>query len=106
MAIQFDKVVFKNLNSIDVSLTVEAPIGTQVSGPTKVKANSTATITPGVSNCRSVLLHAYDSAHHAKQTYELAAPKSGEGRPAYLQAVEVEYRSADFEKAKLLAGVG
>jgi hypothetical protein len=73
MSVLFSKVEFRNTNNIDVTLTIEAPIGTRISGPQKVGANSTAAINPGVNNCLSVLLAVDDNAHSTtKQTFEMA----------------------------------
>jgi hypothetical protein len=98
MSVRFAKVVVRNRNNIDVKLTVEAPVGKVVSGPQTLAANSTATITPGVDDCLSVLLSVEDSAHGTtKQTFAMATPKSGEGRYSYLESVEVEYTIGDFK---------
>ena len=105
MSIRFAKVMFRNRNSIDVNLTVEAPIGKVVSSET-VSANSSATIIPGVDDCPSVLLSVDDSAHGTtKQTFAIAPPKPCEGRHSYLEAVEVDYTIGDF-KGTVLARAG
>ncbi len=98
MSVRFAQVQIQNTNSIDVTLRVEAPIGTPVGGSHTIRANSTATVSVGVDNCPSVLLAVDDSAHGTtKQTFMLASPARGEGRPAYLEAVEVVYSIGDFK---------
>jgi hypothetical protein len=98
MSVRFAKVVFRNRNSIDVNLTVEAPSGKVISGPQTVTANSSTTINPGIDDCLSVLLSVDDSAHGTtRQTFVLATPKAGEGRYSYLESVDVEYTIGDFK---------
>jgi hypothetical protein len=97
MSIRFGRIAFQNRNSIEVTLTVEAPVGTRVISR-KVAANSRAVVTVGKDDCRSVLLHVEDSAHHeATQTVSMETPKSSQGRPAYLESLKVEYTIGDFK---------
>ena len=95
MSIPFVDVVFHNTNNIDVTLIVEAPTGTVVSGPQSVRANATVTVRPGVDNCASALIIASDTTHgEFKQSFGLAAPSSG--RPSYLESIDVRYGIASF----------
>lgn len=95
MSISFADVTFHNTNNIDVTVTVEAPVGTVVSGPQTVPANSSVTIRPGVVNCTSALIIASDTTHgEFKQSFGMAAPSSG--RPSYLESVDVRYGIASF----------
>ena len=95
MSIPFVDVVFHNTNNIDVTLTVEAPTGTVVSGPQTVGPKSTVTVRPGVDNCASALIIASDATHgEFKQSFGMAAPSSG--RPSYLESIDVRYGIASF----------
>lgn len=105
MSVRFSRIEFKNKNSIGVTFTVEAPVGTPIGAPVKVAANSTETFLPNINNCPSVLLLADDGTHRAMQTFAMTPPKSGEGRPAYLESVTVEYSIGDF-KGKVQASAG
>src|SRR5437868_14212989 len=95
MTIAFVGVVFHSINNIDVTLTVEAPTGTVVSGAQTVGPKSTVTVRPGVDNCASALIIASDATHgEFKQSFGMAAPSSG--RPSYLESIDVRYGIASF----------
>lgn len=91
MAVRFREVLFRNRNSIPVFLSVDAPVGTVVWGPTTVAAASNVTIDPGVSDCQSVQLSVTDSAHHdpVRQTFAVERPAAG--IPAHLDALTASY---------------
>src|SRR5688572_20246885 len=98
MAVQFREVLFRNDNNIDVTLTVEAPIGTTVSGPQTVPAQTNVTVTPNVRNCSSVRFIAADPTHgEVRQTFAVAPPTVG--RPAFLDRVRTVYTIGNFEGA-------
>jgi len=94
MSVDFREVVFKNSNSISVSLTVEAPSGTIVAGPMTVGPGSTTTVEPRVSNCLSTRLVVVDHDGPHNHTFAVAPPV--EGRACYLERVDTLYSVADF----------
>jgi hypothetical protein len=91
MSVQFATVVFNNNNSVDVSLTVEAPIGNRVIGPVTVKLNSSRTINPRQNDCASVVLRVTSDADpdEETQTFEVVAP-------LYLRTLDVNYLIGSF----------
>jgi hypothetical protein len=98
MSVRFSEIRFLNTNSIDVTVRVEAPIGSPVGRPHTVRGDSTATVPVGVDDCRSVLLAVDDGAHGTTtQTFALAPPESGQGRAAYLEAADVVYSIGDVK---------
>jgi hypothetical protein len=95
MSVRFSEIQFRNNNNIDISLTIEAPIGTIVAGPLTVPANSSKTGNPNVDNCMSVRLTASDSTHGPfSQTFATAPPVAGV--PCFLHQVAVSYTIATF----------
>jgi hypothetical protein len=95
MSIHFKEVTIKNTNSITLTLTLEAPIGTPLGKSWEIPADGTRTIDPGVSDCPSVLLAIKDSAHtETKQTFGLSSPQHG--RPTFLESVVVVYNIGNF----------
>ena len=100
MSVPFTKILFSNTASVDVTLTVEAPVGNRVAGPQKVALNSTAPINPAVHDCASVVLRVVSDAdpNEESQTFEVAAPLS-------LQTVEVKYFIGSF-RGTITAGTG
>jgi hypothetical protein len=101
MSVPFTKIVFHNTASVDVTLTVEAPVGHRVAGPQTVALNSTATINPAASNCASVLLQVVSDAdpNEEKQTFSVNPPLA-------LQTVDVQYFIGSFLPASVTAGTG
>jgi len=98
MSVRFSAIEFRNRNNVEITVAVEAPIGTALGRPRRVDPNSAVTITVGVENCPSVLISAEDPAHGtAKQTFAMGKPKAGEGRVSYLESVNVEYTIGDFQ---------
>ena len=63
MPVPLREVVFRNTNNIEVTLTVEAPIGSVVGAPQTVAPMSNVTVRPGVTDCLSVRLTASDPTH-------------------------------------------
>jgi hypothetical protein len=95
MSVPFIGVVFHNPTNIEVTLTVEAPTGTAVSGSQLVRANSTVIIRLGVDNRTLAMIIASDATHSEfKQSFGIAAPSSG--LPSYLESVDVRYAIASF----------
>jgi hypothetical protein len=101
MSVQFTKMLFHNTASVDVTLTVEAPVGHKVAGPQKVPLNSTATINPAVSDCASVLLRVISDADPNEETQTLAVTP-----PLSLQTVDVNYFIGSFLPASVTASTG
>ena len=97
MSVNFRTIGFTNRNNIDVSLTVEAPIGSPVGPPRRVPANQMVTVNPGVRDCLSTLLSVDDGSHTPEiQAFAMVPPKAGEGVRAYLSSVEVAYVVGSF----------
>lgn len=94
MSVPFRELEFRNNNGIAVNLTVQAPVGTTVYGPTSVGSMSTVNVNPNVNNCPSVLLIASDPHGDYRQSFATATPSSG--LPVYLEKVHVSYVIASF----------
>lgn len=101
MPVPLREVVFRNTNNIEVTLTVEAPIGTVVGAPQTVGPMSIVTVRPGVTDCLSVRLTASDRTHGATSQTFAVAPAI-DGRRAFLDSVLAVYTIADF-KGKVTA---
>jgi hypothetical protein len=81
--VRLAEIVFENRNAIDVVLTVEAPIDRPVVTRHLVPSQSTYRVSPGVEDCRSVLLEVADGTHSsARQEFSLASPSAGQ--PSYI----------------------
>ena len=101
MPVPLREVVFRNTNNIEVTLTVEAPIGSVVGAPQTVAPMSNVTVRPGVTDCLSVRLTASDpTPGPTSQTFAVAPPI--DGRRAFLDTVQAVYAIADF-KGKVTA---
>jgi len=88
MSVKLEEVVFQNDNGIEVSLTVEAPVGHTVVDQHPVEANATYRVQPGVENCTSILLVAKAASHDADRE-EFTV--SGRPTQAYLKQVSARY---------------
>lgn len=60
---KFNEFVFLNQNSVDVELTLEAPVGTIIIGPVMILANGTYTNDPGVADVSEVKLTVVAARH-------------------------------------------
>jgi hypothetical protein len=76
MSVPFTQITFRNTNNIDVTLTIEAPAGNRVAGPTNVPANSPATTNPNVKDCPSVVFRVVSDGDpdEETQTFAVLAP--------------------------------
>ena len=101
MSVQFTQILFRNTASVDVTLTVEAPIGNRVAGPQTVALNSTATINPAVNDCSSILLRVTSAADptEEKQAFELKPPLA-------FQTADVHYFIGSFLPTSVTASTG
>lgn len=98
MSVQFKSVKIQNVNGIDVILDIEAPIGKPFGSSNTIPGGSTKEIKIGVSDCPSVLLAVRDAAHGTtRQTFGFSWPNASEGRPMYLESVDVIYHIGDFQ---------
>lgn len=94
MAVRFSMVRFRN-RSPDLTLTIEAPIGTFVHSE-PIPGNTARDLAVGIDNCPSALLIVTSSSHpEYRQAFEISTPVSG--RQSYLKALYVQYSVGDFE---------
>jgi hypothetical protein len=90
MSVRFEHVTVHNMTGItDLSLSIEAPKGTPVYGPTPLQPNAPVTVPIFRDNCPSTLLIVVDPDHGTiKQSF---AAISELGLSSYLQSVEAQY---------------
>jgi hypothetical protein len=90
MSVRFEQVVLQNMTGItDLSLSIEAPLGTPVYGPKPLPANDSVTVPVFRDNCPSTVLIVDDPDHgNTKQSFAAVAEL---GLPSYLQSVEAKY---------------
>lgn len=97
MSVRLGEVAFRNNNNIDVTVGIEAPIGTSVVSGTTAAANQTVKIPVRRDNCASIAIIAKDDEHgEYRQTFTVSAPAPRTGQPAYLESVELQYVIASF----------
>jgi len=84
MAVRFEEIVFHNESGIDMSVTIEAPIGEVVVTDHPVGANSSYAVRPGKADCRSALLEV-NAPHHGVVRQSFATAEPAAGQLSYLQ---------------------
>lgn len=84
-SVAFSVFAFTNTQGIPVKVTLEAPVGKVVYGPTDVASNGVASIDPGVENVISARIVADYGKDHG--TYEQTVTVGGKGNPVYIKTL-------------------
>ncbi len=92
MSVSFTTITFHNTAGVDVTLTIEAPPGTVVVGPTTVGSMSSGTFDPEVNDCAAVLLQVVSDADPGDESQTFAVQA-----PLYLKTLEVSYFIGSFD---------